>query len=145
MQAWFFFSMVALIFFGITGITQKLSTNHISFEASFAWFCVAMIVISAVIVIAVPLDWHVSLPLLMLAALGGALNGLGALTSFAAFEKGGKASVVIPIINLYPLVTICGAWLFLGEKLTGKQLLGILFALAAVVLLSQETSQKANV
>jgi transporter family protein len=145
MQAWFFFSMVALIFFGITGITQKLSTNHISFEASFAWFCVAMIVISAVIVIAVPLDWHVSLPLLMLAALGGALNGLGALTSFAAFEKGGKASVVIPIINLYPLVTICGAWLFLGEKLTGKQLLGIVFALAAVVLLSQETSQKANV
>jgi transporter family protein len=145
MQAWFFFSMVALIFFGITGITQKLSTNHISFEASFAWFCVAMIVISAVIVIAVPLDWHVSLPLLMLAALGGALNGLGALTSFAAFEKGGKASVVIPIINLYPLVTICGAWLFLGEKLSGKQLLGIVFALAAVVLLSQETSQKANV
>jgi transporter family protein len=145
MQAWFFFSMVALIFFGITGITQKLSTNHISFEASFAWFCVAIIVISAVIVIAVPLDWHVSLPLLMLAALGGALNGLGALTSFAAFEKGGKASVVIPIINLYPLVTICGAWLFLGEKLTGKQLLGIVFALAAVVLLSQETSQKANV
>jgi uncharacterized membrane protein len=38
MQAWLLFSMVALIFFGITGITQKLSTNHISFEASFAWF-----------------------------------------------------------------------------------------------------------
>jgi transporter family protein len=145
MQGWFFFSMVALIFFGITGITQKLSTNHISFEASFAWFCAAMIVISAVIVIAVPLYWHVSVPLLILAALGGALNGLGALTSFAALEKGGKASVVIPIINLYPLVTICGAWLLLGEKLTGKQIMGIVLALAAVILLSQETSQPPNV
>jgi transporter family protein len=141
MQAWFFFSMVALIFFGVTGITQKLSTNHISFEASFAWFCAAMILISAVIVTTVPLNWNVSPPLLMLAALGGTLNGLGALTSFAALEKGGRASVVIPIINLYPLVTICGAWLVLGEKLTGKQLAGIIFALAAVVLLSQETSQ----
>jgi len=80
-----------------------------------------------------------------LAALGGALNGLGALTSFAALEKGGKASVVIPIINLYPLVTICGAWLLLGEKLTGKQVTGIVFALVAVVLLSQETAEESTV
>jgi bacterial/archaeal transporter family protein len=145
MPAWLFFSLVSLIFFGITGITQKLSTNHISFEASFAWFCAAMILISAAIGLAVPLDWRVSPLLLLLAALGGTLNGLGALTSFAALEKGGKASVVIPIINLYPLVTIFGAWLFLGEKLTGKQVVGILFALAAVVLLSQETPQQTNV
>jgi transporter family protein len=145
MQGWFLFSTVALIFFGITGITQKLSTNNISFEASFAWFCVAMILISVAIAIAVPLDWRFSPSLLALAALGGTLNGLGALTSFAALEKGGKASVVIPIINLYPLVTICGAWLFLGERLTGKQLAGIVFALAAVILLSQETSQPHNV
>jgi drug/metabolite transporter (DMT)-like permease len=107
--------------------------------------CAAMILISAAIAIAVPLDWHLSPLLFFLAALGGALNGLGALTSFAALEKGGKASVVIPIINLYPLVTISGAWLFLGEKLTGKQLAGILFALAAVVLLSQETPQQTHV
>jgi transporter family protein len=145
MQAWFVFSAVALIFFGITGITQKLSTNHISFEASFAWFSVAMILISLAIAAAVPLDWHLSPLLLTLAALGGTLNGLGALTSFAALEKGGKASVVIPIINLYPLVTIGGAWLLLGEKLTGKQIAGIVFALLAVVLLSQETRQESHV
>jgi len=145
MQVWFVFSILALIFFGITGITQKLSTNHVSFEASFAWFCVAMILISAGIAVAVPLDWHITPLLWVLAALGGALNGLGALTSFAALEKGGKASVVIPIINLYPLVTICGAWLLLGEKLTGKQVTGIVFALVAVVLLSQETAEESTV
>ena len=145
MQVWFVFSILALIFFGITGITQKLSTNHVSFEASFAWFCVAMILISAGIAVAVPLDWHITPLLWVLAALGGALNGLGALTSFAALEKGGKASVVIPIINLYPLVTICGAWLLLGEKLTGKQVTGIVFALVAVVLLSQETAEGSTV
>jgi transporter family protein len=145
MQAWFLFSTVALIFFGITGISQKLSTNHISFEASFAWFSLAMILISLTIAAAVPLDWHINPLLLTLAALGGTLNGLGALTSFAALEKGGKASVVIPIINLYPLVTIGGAWLLLGEKLTGKQVVGILLALAAVILLSQETSREPNI
>jgi len=139
MQIWFLMSVVALVFFGITGITQKLSTNHISFEASMLWCCIAMGSVSVVVAIFAPLDWRVSPGLIALGALGGLLNGLGALTSFAAFEKGGKASIVIPIINLYPIVTIGGAWLFLGEKLNATQIAGIICALAAVVFLSQET------
>jgi len=140
MQAWFLFATVALVFFGISGITQKLSTNHVSFELSFLWFCMAMGAISAAVGVAVPIQWRISPSLVALAALGGLLNGLGVLTSFAALEKGGKASVVIPIINLYPLVTIAGAWLFLGEKLTITQTAGIVCALGAVVLLSQESA-----
>ena len=132
--------MAALVFFGISGITQKVSTNHVSFEMSFMWFCIAMAAISVVVAISVPIEWRLSPTLVALAALGGLLNGLGALTSFAALEKGGKASIVIPIINLYPLVTIAGAWMFLGEKLTATQVAGIIFALAAVVLLSQEST-----
>lgn len=139
MAEWFFFSMIALVFFGITGITQKLSTNNISFEMSFIWFSVAVAVVSIGVMLGVSVDWRLTPGLILLGALGGLLNGLGALTSFAALEKGGKASVVIPIINLYPLVTIAGAWLFLGEKLTKTQILGIIFALAAVVFLSQES------
>jgi len=140
MQGWFLFAAVALVFFGISGITQKLSTNHVSFELSFVWFCIAMAAISAVVAISVPIEWRLSPSLVSLAVLGGLLNGLGALTSFAALEKGGKASVVIPIINLYPLITIAGAWLFLGEKLTLTQIAGIVCALGAVVLLSQEST-----
>src|SRR5207249_5367597 len=96
--------------------------------------------VSAAIAVLLPLDWRsLKLSLVALAALGGLLNGLGALTSFAALKQGGKASVVIPIINLYPLVTIGGVWLFLGEKLSATQIMGIVLALAAVVFLSQET------
>jgi transporter family protein len=140
MQAWFWLSVITLVFFGMTGVTQKLSTNNISFEMSFVWFCLAVCVVSAAIAVLLPMDWRsLNLSLVALAALGGLLNGLGALTSFAALKQGGKASVVIPIINLYPLVTIAGVWLFLGEKLSATQILGIVFALAAVVFLSQET------
>ncbi len=142
MQNWFWLSVVTMLLFGISGVTQKLSTNHISFEASFVWFCVAMALISLAVAIGISIHWQVSPALLALAALGGLLNGLGALTSFAALERGGKASVVIPIINLYPLVTVGGAWMFLGEKLSATQLAGIGFALAAVVFLSQETPAK---
>src|SRR5665213_2363057 len=106
MHTWFWFSTVSLVFFGITGVTQKLSTNYISFELSLLWFCIAMITVSLAIAMFVPLDWSLSTPIIVWAALGGLLNGLGALTSFAAFAKGGKASIVTPIINLFPLVTI---------------------------------------
>src|SRR5205085_2563162 len=102
MQTWFIFSAMSLLLFGVSGVTQKLSTNRVSFEASFVWFCVAMALISIVVALALPLDWRISRGLIALAACGGLLNGLGVLTSFAALEKGGKASVVIPIINLYP-------------------------------------------
>ena len=96
MQAWFWLSVITLIFFGMTGVTQKLSTNNISFEMSFVWFCLAVCVVSAAIAVLLPLDWRsLNLSLVALAALGGLLNGLGALTSFAALKQGGKASVVI--------------------------------------------------
>lgn len=139
MQTWFWLSLLTLVLFGVSGVTQKLTTNYISFETSFVWFCVAMALISLAVALAIPQNWRVSPALLILSALGGFLNGLGALTSFAALKKGGKASVVIPVINLYPLITICGAWLFLGEKLTATQVAGIFFALVAVVFLSRET------
>ena len=138
MPLWFWMSTVALVFFGITGVTQKLSTNRISFELSFVWFSAAFLLLALIISFTVRLDWRLTPGLIALAALGGLLNGLGALTSFAALEKGGKASVVIPIVNLYPLVTIAGAWMFLGERLTLTQGLGIVLALIAVVLLAQE-------
>jgi bacterial/archaeal transporter family protein len=140
MQTWIWLATIALVFFGITGVTQKLSTNNISFELSFIWFGVAFLVIAAVIAATMTLDWRLTHSLVAFAALGGLLNGLGTLTSFAAFHKGGKASVVTPIINLYPLVTIAGAWMLLGERLTTTQVAGILSALVAVVLLSQEAS-----
>ena len=140
MHAWFWLSVITLVFFGATGVTQKLSTNNISFEMSFVWFCIAVCAVSAAVALLLPLEWRsLNLSLIALAALGGLLNGLGTLTSFAALKQGGKASVVIPIINLYPLVTVAGVWLFLGEKLSNTQIMGIILALASVVLLSQET------
>jgi len=142
MQIWLILSVVAMAFWGITGVTQKLSTNNISFERSFVWFAVAFFVLSGIILVAVPLSWNLTPSLVLLAALGGLLNGLGALTSFAALERGGKASVVIPLVSLYPLLTIAGAWLFLGERLTGRQIAGVVCALGAVFLLSQEPAAK---
>ena len=138
---WLVFTLIALTFWGITGVTQKLSTNNISTELSFLWFSYAMIAISLVILVIMPLDWHLKAKDFWLAAIGGTLNSLGVITSFAALEKGGKASIVIPLCYLYPLLTVILAIAFLHETLTLVQSLGIVCALAAAVLLSQETPQ----
>jgi transporter family protein len=117
--AWLWFAIIALVFWGVTGVTQKLSTNRISSELSFLWFAYAM------------------------AILGGTLNGFGALTSFAALESGGKASVVISLISLYPLLTVILAVAFLHESITKVQMVGIVLAIAAAILLSLEPKVEA--
>lgn len=135
---WMWFAAIALVFWGITGVTQKLATNRISSELSFVWFAYAMIAISATLTLFVPIHWHVQ-PLIFWAAVaGGTLNGLGALTSFTALESGGKASVVISLISLYPLVTVAFAVSVLHERLTRAQAVGVGLAIVAAILLSLE-------
>ena len=141
---WLLFALITLIFWGTTGVTQKLSTNAISTESSFLWFVVAFFPIALVIVLVVPLDWHIKTRVYCLAIVGGALNGLGALTSFKALESGGKASIVIPLCYLYPLVTIFLALILLHERVTRTEIAGIVLALVAAILLSREALPEAS-
>ncbi len=141
---WLPFAIIALVFWGITGVTQKLSTNAITSELSFLWFALAFVPIALVIMLVIPLDWHFPAWVFWVAVLGGMLNGLGALTSFAALEKGGKASIVIPLCYLFPLVTVVVAITFLRETITRTQGAGIVLALVAAGLLSQEAPPQAQ-
>jgi transporter family protein len=69
------------------------------------------------------------------AALGGFCAFVGFLTFFAALIDG-KASTVVVLSALYPLVTILISIAFLQERLSGRQTLGILLALIASALLA---------
>jgi transporter family protein len=135
---WIWFATIALVFWGITGVTQKLATNRISSELSFLWFAYAMIAISLVLLVTATMHWHVRPFIFWLAVAGGTLNGLGALTSFTALESGGKASIVISLISLYPLLTVAFAVTVLHERLTAAQGVGVGLAIIAAILLSLE-------
>ncbi len=136
--SWILYAAIALVFWGISGVTQKLATNRLSSERSFLWFAYAMIAITMVLLVSVSLNWHVSRMIFWLAVSGGTLNGLGALTSFKALESGGKASIVISLISLFPLVTVAFAVTVLHEKLTVSQSVGVGLAIVAAILLSLE-------
>lgn len=136
--SWMFYAAIAMLFWGITGVTQKLATNRISSELSFLWFAYAMIAISAVLGLTVGLHWQLRPWTVFLAIIGGTLNGLGALTSFKALESGGKASIVISMISLYPLLTIMFAVAMLHERLSFGQGIGVVIAIIAAICLSIE-------
>jgi uncharacterized membrane protein len=142
MHIWLAFSIVALVLWGITGVTQKLATNRITSERSFLWFCWAMVALSAMVLLVVHPHWGLGKLIVICSIAGGALNGVGAWTSFRALESGGKASIVISLVSLYPLLTVVLAVLILGERLTILQTGGALTAIAAAILLSIETSAK---
>jgi transporter family protein len=141
--SWIFYAAVAMVFWGITGVTQKLATNRISSELSFLWFAYAMIAISVVLALTVTLQWHMRSWTVVLAVAGGTLNGLGALTSFKALESGGKASIVIALISLYPLLTVAFAVAVLHENLSLHQGIGVAIAIIAAILLSMEPATTA--
>lgn len=142
MQIWLGYAVLALVLWGVTGVTQKLATNRISSERSFVWFGWAMVALSAAVLLFARPDWRLSGLAVVCSIAGGTLNGLGAWTSFRALESGGKASIVISLISLYPLLTVALAMVLLGERLTLTQGAGAVVAIAAAILLSLEPETK---
>ncbi|MGD0911231.1 MAG: DMT family transporter [Terracidiphilus sp.] len=131
-MVWLGFAVVALVLWGVTGVTQKLSTNLISSERSFLWFCYAMVALSAAVMVVARPHWGLGIPAVVCSIAGGALNGLGAWTSFRALESGGKASIVISLISLFPLLTVILAVALLHERLTWMQAAGAVVAILGV-------------
>ena len=52
-------------------------------------------------------------------------------------SHGGKASIVVPVTVMYPVVTIVLSVAILKEQITPTRGMGIIFALIAVFLLSR--------
>jgi bacterial/archaeal transporter family protein len=144
MHLWLGFAILALVLWGVTGVTQKLSTNRITSERSFLWFCWAMVALSCGVLVVARPHWGLGRVVVLCSIAGGALNGLGAWTSFRALESGGKASVVISLVSLYPLLTVLLAVLLLGERLTVMQTAGAITAITAAILLSLEAPPKSE-
>jgi drug/metabolite transporter (DMT)-like permease len=66
----------------------------------------------------------------------GILSGIGGMGLFAAYGSGGNTAVITTASSLYPVVTVGLALVFLRERLTWVQALGLCFATAAFVLFS---------
>ncbi len=132
-----YFSLLAIVLWGIVGLLQKLGTNRISAPSLLIWLMVGFLFL---------LPWFMrdaNLGALgkrgvFVGILAGVLNGMGSWFLFASLEKGAKASVAVPLTALYPLITVLLATVFLAETLTWLQWSGVLLALLSGAMLSYE-------
>jgi transporter family protein len=139
LNPWLALVLIPIGLWGVAALLQKLATNTASSERVTAAFLLGALPVSLLIPLWAPMNWGGSAQVWGLVVVLGLLFGLGNLTLIYAYGLGGQASVVTPLASLYSLVTIPLAVLLLGEHIGGREGLGIVLALLAVVALGYET------
>lgn len=124
----FLLTLLALLFYGVWGFSYKLlSIKEIQGEWVVALVMLCGAAISASIAVArsepFPLDKiGGNIPWLVLAALTGAVGNIFLVKAMAS--PGLSSGVALAISGAYPLVAALLAFFFLGELLTGTQVIG---------------------
>ncbi len=134
---WMVYASVAIVLWGINGLFMKLGTNRVSARSMVIWVTVGFVVLLPFLWTTTTLS-DLSTRVIFVGLIAGAVNGLGNWAVFACLEKGAKASVAIPLTALYPLCTVALATVFLKERPTVLQWIGIALAVAAGAMLSYE-------
>lgn len=143
MMHWMAYAGIAIVLWGVNGLFMKLGTNCVSARSMVIW-------VTAGFVVFLPFVWRftslsgLSVMVITVGMLGGFVNGLGNWAVFASLERGAKASVAIPLTALYPLFTVMLATVFLKERPTPLQWLGIALAVAGGAMLSYEPAVAAT-
>lgn len=137
-EAWILYSIAAAFFWGTWGVVAKLISDGISPFTNHLLFSIGMLFTLPLVLGKVRAEAPNRKGILW-GLVAGILAIIGNVAVYKAFSAGGLAAIVIPVTNLYPLVTIGIALLVFKEKLNWINAIGILLAIPAVVMLSGES------
>jgi transporter family protein len=135
LKIWYLYTVLTVITWGLWGVFSKLSANYSKPKQALLFQTIGVLGFAVVVLFLEKFKIQWSLPGFTWAALAGFLAFVGFLTFFAALE-GGKATTVVTLSALYPLVTILISVALLHERITPRQSVGIVFALIASALLA---------
>jgi bacterial/archaeal transporter family protein len=132
---WVFTAVLALLFWGGWGFFQKLATNSMPPKLVYLFTVSGAFITAFLVLVSLHFRVEVTQKGMGFALIAGLLGSIGGLCFVHSVSRG-KASVVITMTALYPLVTILLSFFFLRETITIKQGIGILFALLAMIFLA---------
>ncbi|WP_263357598.1 EamA family transporter [Acidicapsa ligni] len=135
MKPWIVYSMMTLLFWGLWGVFSKLASAYTRPRQTLLFQAVGVLAFAFVVLVLERFEIDRSAAGFGWSFAGGFVNFIGFLAFFAAVQKG-KVSTVISLSSLYPVVTIVLSVLFLHEKITRREGLGIALALTAGWLLA---------
>lgn len=137
-DAWILYSIAAAFFWGTWGVVAKLISDQVSPFTNHVLFSVGMLLTLPLVLKKVRTEAPNRKGILW-GLVAGILAVTGNVAVYQAFSAGGLAAIVIPVTNLYPLVTIGIALMVFKEKLNWINAIGILLAIPAVLMLSGES------
>jgi transporter family protein len=134
---WLFYSLLTIVLWGGWGAISKAVADDINVYMNQVLFTLGMFPLILLVFRSPRMSGGRNRKLgMFFAFLTGILGGLGNITFFSSLSSGGRASVVVPMSGLSPLVTVILAFVVLRERMSGYQKIGLGVALAAIYLLS---------
>lgn len=137
-RIWLAFAILAALCWGVWGILAKFISSDISPYVNHLLFTIGML-FTIPFVIKKCKKKEANLKGTLWGFVAGILAIVGNVAVYQSFATGGLAAVVIPVTNLYPLVTIGIAMLVLKEKMHWLNGIGILIVIPAIIMLSGQT------
>ncbi len=135
--AWLALSLLTILLWGVWGATSKAVANDINPYMNQVLFAIGLLPVIAVVLRSRRLSGGNNRKRGMFYAfITGILGGTGNMAFFKSLTLGGKASVVVPVTSMSPLVTVIMAYFMLRERMSGSQKVGLGLALVAIYLLS---------
>lgn len=141
MQSWILLSLGALATWGVWGVFGKIASGYLDGRSLFFYQLVTGLAVVFVAFLVTGFRPQVYAadgtlnPGLKWAVATGVVSAFGQILYFSALGKG-KASIVVLMTGLYPVVTVLLAFLVLRETITLTLGIGMLLAVTSMVLLS---------
>ncbi|PYV87017.1 MAG: hypothetical protein DMG05_18445 [Acidobacteria bacterium] len=128
---WLLYALLSLFWWGIFGFLGKIGSDRISAAQMQIFLTIGALPL--VLGCIIRLDFKIATHKLGVtyAILMGVFAALGLLAFFAAMK-----SLVGPVTSLYPALTVALALIVLKEKVGKAQILGLILAIASIVILS---------
>jgi drug/metabolite transporter (DMT)-like permease len=141
MKNWYVLSIAALVLMGVQRFLYKVSAER---ECDTAWttfsFMATVTVLSAVFFLSLRETLTDTRLLLLTAGINSASFVLGTITHIEAL-KHVPSGVVYPIVRLNMVVVVLFSVLFLHDRVSLHQVLGILLAIAVIVILTRDAEE----
>lgn len=133
---WFWYSILTVIGWAGWALFLKMGSVEIPEEPSLFLQTVGMIPLALILVLSGTVRGTQSKKGIGFSLANGIITGVGILCLLAAYRRRGNTSVVAVTTALYPLVTFALAVVFLREKLSKVQMLGLVLATVSIVIFS---------
>ena len=133
---WILFSLLTILTWGIWGIFTKISLKEYSWHQMYIVTGIVTI-ITSILIYTFAIHSKQTLDLGSSGFNYALAAGIASVLAYYGFYnalKFGKASIVVPFTALYPIITIVMAFIFLNERISLYQGIGVVLAIIAMFL-----------